>query len=81
MTIAWDEYIERDWRRAGAALGDDYDHLARQLARRGIDYIDPVPLAPPDVVPPPAELAQDLHFNDWVLAYRRGRGGQSSPTA
>ena len=22
---------------AGAALGDDYDHLARQLARRGID--------------------------------------------
>ena len=37
MTIAWDEYIERDWRRAGAALGDDYDHLARQLARRGID--------------------------------------------
>jgi len=37
MVIAWDELIERDWRRAGSALGDDYDHLARQLARRGID--------------------------------------------
>ena len=39
MAIDWDELIERDWRRAGPALGDDYDHLARQLARRGIDIV------------------------------------------
>ena len=37
MAIDWDEYVDRDWRRAAVALGDDYDHLARQLARRGID--------------------------------------------
>ena len=37
MAIDWNEYIDRDWRSAGAALEDDYDHLARQLARRGID--------------------------------------------
>jgi hypothetical protein len=35
---------------------------------RGVDYIDPVPLVSPDLVPPPPELAQ-LHFNDWVLAF------------
>ena len=35
---------------------------------------DPVPLAPPNLVPPPPELADQLHFNDWVLAYvRNGR--------
>ena len=37
MTIAWDALIEDDWRRSQEALLDDYDHLARQLARRGID--------------------------------------------
>jgi L-rhamnose isomerase/sugar isomerase len=37
MTIAWDALIEDDWRRSHEALLDDYDHLARQLARRGID--------------------------------------------
>jgi hypothetical protein len=42
------------------------------LAERGIDVIDPVPLVPPDKVPPPRELAEHLHFNDWVLAYVSG---------
>lgn len=51
------EWVEREWRAA--------------LKARGIDYIDPVPLADPKTVPPPPELAA-AHFNDWVLAYMRG---------
>jgi hypothetical protein len=39
---------------------------------KGLDYIDPVPLVSPSVIPPPPELS-DLHFNDWVLAYMRER--------
>jgi hypothetical protein len=50
------EWVEREWRCA--------------LAARGRDFIDPVPLAPPDEVPPPPELAGQ-HFNDWTLAFRR----------
>jgi hypothetical protein len=46
------------------------------LRERGIDFIDPCPLAPPDRVPPPKELADKLHFNDWVLAYIDGRARQ-----
>jgi TIR domain len=53
------EWVEREWRLA--------------LKERGIDYIDPVPLASPEEVPPPPELAGHLHFNDWVLAHMRGR--------
>ncbi len=37
MTIVWDAFLEDDRRRSEAALRDDYDHLARQFARRGID--------------------------------------------
>jgi len=37
MTIAWDALIEDDWRRSREAIQDDYDHLARQLGRRGVD--------------------------------------------
>ncbi|HEY3381793.1 MAG TPA: L-rhamnose catabolism isomerase [Vicinamibacterales bacterium] len=37
MAIAWNALIEADRDRSGAALDDDYDHLGRQLARRGID--------------------------------------------
>lgn len=37
MTIAWDALIEDDWRRSREAVQDDYDHLARQLGRRGVD--------------------------------------------
>lgn len=56
------DWVDREWRTA--------------LDRRGIQYIDPVPLASPQEVPPPPELAAHLHFNDWVLAYRRGKGQQ-----
>jgi HEAT repeat protein len=50
-------WVEREWRTA--------------LAVRGLDYIDPVPLQPPTIAPPPAELAA-LHFNEWTLAFRAG---------
>jgi serine/threonine protein kinase len=52
------EWVEKEWRYA--------------LQTRGLDFIDPVPLVPPDEVPPPTELAEK-HFNDWVLAFRRNR--------
>jgi cell division protein FtsZ len=50
------EWVEKEWRCA--------------LQKRGLDFIDPVPLVSPDEVPPPEELASK-HFNDWVLAYLR----------
>jgi hypothetical protein len=53
------QWVEWEWRTA--------------LEARGIDYIDPVPLTSPEEAPPPKELADHLHFNDWVLAYMRGR--------
>ncbi|MBU1342741.1 MAG: toll/interleukin-1 receptor domain-containing protein [Proteobacteria bacterium] len=43
------EWVEREWRLA--------------LLRRGLDYIDPVPLEEPDRAPPPPELSK-LHFSD-----------------
>jgi L-rhamnose isomerase/sugar isomerase len=37
MAITWEALIEADRRRSEAALLDDYEHLGRQLARRGVD--------------------------------------------
>jgi HEAT repeat protein len=48
-------WVEKEWQTA--------------LATRGIDYINPFPLEPPTMAPPPPELAS-LHFNEWTLAYR-----------
>jgi hypothetical protein len=49
-------------------------HVRREwqcaLTERGLDFIDPVPLVPPEDAPPPPELAAK-HFNDWELAYIR----------
>ena len=50
------KWVEREWRTA--------------LRTGGLDFIDPVPLQPPEDAPPPPELA-GLHFNDWMLAFRR----------
>lgn len=52
------EWVEKEWRCA--------------LRERGLEFIDPVPLEPPQVSPPPPELSS-LHFNDWELAFMRGR--------
>jgi len=51
-------WVEKEWRCA--------------LETRGLSFIDPVPLEPPEIAEPPAELSQK-HFNDWVLAYRATR--------
>ena len=40
------------------------------LEKRGLGFIDPVPLEPPTLAPPPTEL-QTLHFNSKWLAYMR----------
>jgi L-rhamnose isomerase/sugar isomerase len=37
MTIDWDAALEDDHRRVEAHLRDDYEHLGRQLSRRGLD--------------------------------------------
>ncbi len=49
-------WVDREWRFA--------------LAKHGIEFIDPVPLVSPQEAPPPSELAS-LHFNDWLLAFRK----------
>lgn len=49
------EWVDKEWR-----YGFD---------KRGIDFIDPVPLVDPRKVPPPFELADKKHFNDWALAF------------
>lgn len=49
------EWVEREWRCA--------------LENKGIDFIEPVPMVSPDVVPPPSELSGALHFSDWMLPY------------
>ena len=51
-------WVEREWR------------IALHTGRH--DFIDPVPLQPPEDAPPPPELA-GLHFNDWMLAFQRRR--------
>lgn len=48
------KFVDFEWRTA--------------LSLNGKERIDPVPLSPPELVPPPNEL-NDLHFNDWTLAY------------
>lgn len=48
------KWVEKEWRFA--------------LEKRGLDFIDPVPLEPPDQAPPPPELA-GKHFNDRELVF------------
>ena len=55
------EWVDWEWRLA--------------LSRRGLDYIDPVPLDDPELCPPPTELSE-LHFGDRYLSsigYLRAR--------
>lgn len=56
-------WVEKEWRCA--------------LTARGLDFIDPVPLEPPETVPPPLELAEK-HFNDWTLAFMRQKANDAS---
>jgi multidrug efflux pump subunit AcrA (membrane-fusion protein) len=71
MYLFWSEaaslskWVEWEWR-----LG---------WQERGTDFIDPCPLVSPTRVPPPKELADELHFDDWVLAFMRKADGSSVP--
>jgi len=50
------DWVEKEWRYA--------------LSARGIEFIDPVPLASPEIAPAPPELASP-HFNDRYLVAMR----------
>ena len=39
------------------------------FTQKGLGFIDPVPLVDPRKAPPPVELAEHKHFNDWTLIY------------
>lgn len=49
-------WVEVEWRCA--------------LETKGIDFIDPIPLVSPEIVPPPPELGTK-HFDDWTLSFMR----------
>lgn len=53
------EWVRKEWEYA--------------LSKRGIDFINPIPLESPEIAPPPDELSQVLHFGDWTLAYKRSK--------
>jgi TIR domain len=48
-------WVEQEWRYG--------------FRQKGLGFIDPVPLVDPRKAPPPAELAEHKHFNDWTLIY------------
>ena len=58
LFLCWSHYardskwVDTEWRYA--------------LERKGADYIEPIPIEPPDVCPPPTEL-NHKHFNDKML--------------
>lgn len=58
------EWVEREWRYA--------------LERNGIDRIEPVPIEPPSLCPPPEELARK-HFNDRMLFIINASSGGTAP--
>ena len=70
-----DEIIERDvfylfWSRAASKSQWVDIEWRTALTKKGLEYIDPVPLEPPNEVPPPPELSS-LHFNEWTLAFEK----------
>ncbi|MCK4613989.1 MAG: toll/interleukin-1 receptor domain-containing protein [Thermoplasmata archaeon] len=57
-------WVEKEWRCA--------------LEMKGLDFIDPVPLVSPEIVPPPEELSAK-HFDDWTLAFMRSEKSSDPP--
>lgn len=56
------KWVDAEWRYA--------------MANKGIECIEPVPIDPPSVCPPPAELVQK-HFNDKLLYIINEKGADS----
>lgn len=78
----WEEVENRDvfflfWSRAAAASDWVEKEWRYALERRGLGFIDPVPLEPPDVAPPPPKELSELHFNDKWLAFMRTAPGSA----
>jgi hypothetical protein len=48
-------WVDREWRYG--------------MQKKGLGFIDPVPLSDPRKAPPPTELADHKHFSDWTLIY------------
>ena len=68
--LFWSIYAaQSDWVRR--ELNYALEHL-------GADHVEPVPLDPPDLCPPPASL-EDRHFNDWILRYEQSEASQYPP--
>jgi hypothetical protein len=63
---AGSEWVEKEWRFG--------------LEKKGLDFIDPVPLVSPREAPPPAELSAK-HFDDWELAFKSYLGGAGQRTS
>jgi hypothetical protein len=64
MAASRSEWVDKEWRRA--------------LDEKGIDFIHPIPLVDPRLVPPPPELAS-RHFNDAILLYLEARQRAGPP--
>ena len=56
------------WSRQSVASSDIEREWRYALRLRGIDFIDAIPLDPPEVAPPPPELAT-LHDGNWRAAH------------
>ncbi len=61
---AGSEWVEKEWRFG--------------LEKKGLDFIDPVPLVSPREAPPPAELSAK-HFDDWELAFKSYQAAAALP--
>ncbi len=66
--IRTDDIFFLFWSKHAAASKEVEKEWRMALEIRGLDYIDPVPLADPSEVKPPLEL-KALHFNDYYLAH------------
>ena len=66
------------WSRQSAVSNDVEREWRYALRLRGIDFIDAIPLDPPEVAPPPPELA-NLHDGDWRAAYEVADRPQAPP--
>jgi hypothetical protein len=58
------EWVEREWRYG--------------KARKGIEFIDPVPLVDPRLVSPPEALGEENRFENWVVAYLEAEKGANA---
>jgi CHASE2 domain-containing sensor protein len=60
------------WSRNACASDEVRREWRFALERKGLEFISPVPLEPPEVAPPPPELASK-HFSDWSLEILQSR--------